>query len=161
METFPCDFRLRWKLNEIKEEMSRWRCGGGSWCEFWSAKELCKLKLFHYNYYSIHKDSLLSKANDGNRIAYTVHIRFLHIIHILAVPHIRKMVSSAQKTISWISHTKLVFMHFWVFFLRWKHFPPTTLPPGKYIFHLFLLLKVEKREKSFLCALCEDPNNRW
>lgn len=118
-------------------------------------KKLCKLKLFHYNYYST---KILCLRNDSNRIAYF--LPFTIVPSTLSTsflsPHIRRMVSSgAWKTISWISHMKLVFMHFWVFFFKMENSPRLqhrALHQQLYIFHLFLLLKTRE---SFLCS-CED-----
>lgn len=123
-------------------------------------KELCKLKLFHYNYYSTQRFPAWKMENRTVHTLHHTHSFLPHYPHpCCCLSHIsEEMVSSARKTISWIFHVKLVFMHFWVFFLRWTiSFPTRALYQQIYIFHLFLLLK--RRKERFLCFMWR-PNNR-
>lgn len=90
-KTLPCSF---WGINEKKEaRRTSWSEEHGSQLMWNFPKKLCKLKLFHYNYYST-QDSLLQKtplAMVTASYSRAVHIRFTpHYPHPFfgAPPHI-------------------------------------------------------------------------
>lgn len=128
---------LRWKINEIKADVGR----------KFRRKKLCKLKLFHYNYYSIQR--------------FNVFLFLLKPHHIRYFPHIRKMVLSFFTRERKLSHEFFLWNRFsWIFELSFTLAREDASKYTFFHFFFFLSLLLKKMKEALFCFMWR-LNNRW